>query len=126
MKNRSFYPILAAGAAALMLTACSNDAGSDTSDTNTSASETTESSVSDVTAIIDDNPGRSRDVDGDGFVEDVTQAADDGSNADNIVKDAADGAEDIVDDAVTAVSDIADDLSPEEHDESTMTTTQSN
>lgn len=52
-----------------------------------------------------DNPGRSRDIDGDGFVEDVIK------EGENIVEDAARG-----------VGDVIDDLSPREHDRTTSTT----
>ncbi|MDE7293186.1 MAG: hypothetical protein K2N72_02050 [Oscillospiraceae bacterium] len=133
MNRKSITGILcAAGLCGLMLTACGkkddtaagNNNGGDTSRTGTTSSSVNNNnsagnSLNDANGVDvhtdgantvhGDNPGRSRDIDGDGFVEDV-------------VDDVIDGAEDIIDDAARGVGDVLDDLSPDEHDRTTATT----
>ena len=132
MNRKSITGILcAAGLCGLMLTACGkkddtdagNNNGGDTSRTGTTSSSANnnnsagnslndngaEAHTDGANTVHGDNPGRSRDIDGDGFVEDV-------------VDDVIDGAEDIIDDAARGVGDVLDDLSPDEHDRTTETT----
>lgn len=119
MKNcKTLAAIAALCLSGVMLTACgkTNDADKDRETTARQTGMTDEigagsdndvSDTSDVSVITDeDNPGKSRDIDGDGFIEDVVTAAED------IVVDVVDGAEDILDD-----------MTPDEHDNSTVTTT---
>ena len=99
--------LAAAGISGAMFTACGKN---DTTDNGMNGAD---SSISDSnpgngdgSAIDGDNAGRSRDIDGDGFVEDVVT-----------------GAENIVDDIVTGADEILDDIVPNESDNSTVTTT---
>lgn len=151
MKNKSFIGALfAAGLCGLMLTACGKK--NDTADgVNNGAGKVTTSrtdnkgtngtvDTSGANQVHGDNPGRSRDVDGDGFVEDVV------NDAKDIVDDAARGVGNAAQDVGNAVHDVGnavhdvgnaardvgnaarnvvDDLSPGEHDRSTVTTTHS-
>lgn len=135
MNKKSIIGIFcAAGLCGLMLTACGkkddtsvgNNSGSNSSrtdSTNTSANNNNNNNASGnsgsnangangvelhtegADTVHGDNPGRSRDIDGDGFVEDVIR------EGENIAEDAARG-----------VGDVIDDLSPKEHDRTTATT----
>ncbi|MDE6591666.1 MAG: hypothetical protein K2K57_01200 [Oscillospiraceae bacterium] len=138
MNRKSIIGILcAAGLCGLMLTACGKkDDTADNNNSNNSSQTATDNSAANnnngagnsgngannangangvevhtdgANTVHGDNPGRSRDIDGDGFVEDV-------------VDDVIDGAEDIIDDAARGVGDVLDDLSPDEHDRTTATT----
>lgn len=118
--SKTLAAVLALCLSGMMLTACGKtDDANKGSDTDARQTDTAEdrrtdtdndvSDTSDVSVITDeDNPGRSRDIDGDGFIEDVVTAA-----------------EDIVDDVVDGAEDILDDMTPDEHDNSTVTTTDS-
>ncbi len=134
MNKKSIIGIFcAAGLCGLMLTACGkkdDSAAGNNNSGNTSQTGTTNSAVNNnnnsngannandangidvhtdgANTVHGDNPGRSRDIDGDGFVEDVIR------EGENIVEDAARG-----------VGDVLDDLSPDEHDRTTATTTNS-
>ena len=124
MKIRKIAAPIALCFAVVMLTACgaNNNNGSTNGTTNgttqngvmgDSGSGASDPQNGDGNAIGEngarigsDNRGTG-DIDGDGFIEDVVT-----------------GAEDIVDDAVTGAEDIIDDILPGEHDNNTMTTTQ--
>ncbi len=112
---RKLKTIAAASAfmlAMTMFTACgrndSSDAQSDTSSATTAAGAGG-ASDGNMSGSDEMNAGRSRDIDGDGIVEDI-------------VSDAGD----IVDDVVTGADKVLDDLVPGETDSSTMTTDGSN
>lgn len=129
MKIKKFAAPIALCCAAVMLTACG--ANNNNGSTNGTTNGTTQNGVMGDSGNNDPQNGdgsaigengarngaenarngadgaRTGDIDGDGFIEDVVT-----------------GAEDIVDDAVTGAEDIIDDILPGEHDNNTMTTTQ--
>lgn len=138
MNRKSITGILcAAGLCGLMLTACGKkDDTADNNNSNNSSQTATDNSAAGnnsagnsangsevgtdgANTVHGDNPGRSRDIDGDGFVEDVIDEAED------IVGDAARGVGEAAHDAGNAARDMLDDLSPDEHDRTTATTANS-
>lgn len=105
-----------------MFTACGSKNNADNNNTGTT-SGTTQNSVTDNSRTDDNNTAGNNDtitgtgdIDGDGFIEDVAQGA----------EDIVDGAEDIVNDAVDGAENIIDDITPGEHDNNTVTTTDNN
>lgn len=100
MKRKNVLLLSAVIALGAMFTACGNDntggAMTDTQGAESSVSSDmnrmgTVPNNGDGSLIGDDN-AQTGDIDGDGFIEDVAEGAE------NIVEDAADGAEDILDD----------------------------
>lgn len=134
MKKKTLAAVFALGLAGLMLTACGSgddmtEGTNDTTANDTRMTDEAAEQTSDVSVITgEDNPGRSRDIDGDGFIEDVVDGAGDivddvadgvADGADNVIN----GAEDIVDGVVDGAEDLVDGMDPDEHDETTVTTT---
>lgn len=112
--------LLALCMSGLMLTACGSKNNGQDTDTGTA----TTPSAANTSAAADDGADSSRSSD---------EAASDGSDTvtgdidgDGFIEDAVHDAEDIVDDAVNGAEDILDDITPGEHDDDTMTTTDSN
>ncbi len=99
MKKRTIAALAAVCMSGLMLTACGNNEDNASQDTasDTSAVQTGENNPGNGDgSVVDDgaNAGRSRDMDGDGFVEDVV------TGAENMVEDVVTGADEILEDIV--------------------------
>lgn len=107
MNRKKTAAILAVLLSGLMLTACGKNNSADNSQTGSESGSSASSGSTGSTGSSTN--GRTGDIDGDGFVEDIV------SDAGDIVTDIVGGAEDIVDDIV-----------PHENDNPTVTTTGNN